>query len=86
MLTVRITVLRPLTVLEDYIAFGIAVLYSKPMVDMATGWPGPAIAWEAEGLGTSHGVEGLVGGVSGHVDRFLTEYLRVNESACRGPG
>ena len=53
------------------------------MRDVATGNTGVAEAW-SRGITGTHGeaAEFIISGLSGLLDRFLTEYLRVNESAC----
>ena len=64
-------------------AFSTSLVYTKNMRDLATGITGAASAWK-RGLTGTHGkdAEYVVSSLSGLLDRFLTEYLRVNESAC----
>ena len=64
-------------------AFSTSLVYTKNMRDLATGITGAASAWE-RGLTGTHGkdAEYVVSSLSVLLDKFLTEYLRVNESAC----
>lgn len=64
-------------------AFSISVEYKKRVLDIASDEANFAATWESAAVGT-HGrdAEGVVSVLSGFLDEFLTEYLRVNESAC----
>ena len=64
-------------------AFSTSLRYTKNMRDLATGNTGAASAWE-HGITGTHGkdAEYVVSSLSRLLDRFLTECLRVNESAC----
>ena len=64
-------------------AFSASLKYAKKMRDLATGNAGVASAW-SRGITGTHGQEPdyIASGLSELLDRFLTEYLRVNESAC----
>ena len=66
-------------------AFGISLRLMKSVVD-AFGHSGLAMTWDWSSVGT-HGrnAQFIVSGLSQHIDRFLTAYLRINESACTGP-
>ena len=65
------------------VAFSLRVEYKKLLLDGASGTSYVATTWEAAGTGT-HGrnPEFIVSTLSGYMDEFLTEYLRVNEAAC----
>ena len=64
-------------------AFGIDLEYNKLVSDIATGELGMATTWNIGSTGT-HGGDAsyIVSSLSEKLDRFLVEYLRVNESAC----
>ncbi|MCY4584606.1 MAG: hypothetical protein OXB98_01065 [Bryobacterales bacterium] len=65
-------------------AFNITVLYHKMVTD-EFGVTSPASTWGAAGgiTGTHGGDAGyIVSSLSRHLDKFLAEYLRVNEAAC----
>jgi len=64
-------------------AFSIMVEYVKPVYDFASGVSAGAVVWFDGSIGT-HGGDApyILSSVSMHVDRFIDEYLRVNESAC----
>ena len=64
-------------------AFDITVGYQKWVTDLATNSNGPAITWFTGSTGTHGGDAGfIIQSLSGYLDKFLAEYLRVNESAC----
>ena len=65
-------------------AFSISLEYRKYVFDSASGEVGAAMTWYVGSTGTHGrtGAEFIVSAVSRHMDRFLTEYLRVNEAAC----
>ena len=64
-------------------SFAIALRYNKYLFDYAAGIDGLAQTWGAGTFG-AHGAsaEYIVSSLSELLDKFLTEYLRVNESAC----
>ena len=65
-------------------AFGLNLQYKKLLYDQVTDETLFAPTWESAGIGT-HGRDGaafILSGLAGYMDRFLVEYLRVNESAC----
>ena len=69
------------------VAFTIELNYKKRVLDLASGRTITATTWEASSTGT-HGRIGsafIMQHVSEDLDRFLAEYLRVNEPACGGP-
>ena len=64
--------------------FVLALKYRKGVYDPISTESGYATTWELGGAGT-HGRDGaayILSGLAGYMDRFLVEYLRVNESAC----
>lgn len=65
--------------------FSMDVRYSKAVFDEASDDSGMAVTWQTGSLGT-HGQDAgfIVQALSQHLDRFLAEYLRVNESDCDG--
>ena len=65
------------------VAFSVKLEYNKLLFDAASGSAYPATTWEVGSTGT-HGrnAEYIVSVLSGLLDQFLTEYLRVNEAAC----
>ena len=64
-------------------AFAISLEFRKYVFDPATGGSGSATTWDTGTLGTHGGNASFVlGSVSRNLDRFLVEFLRVNESAC----
>ena len=64
-------------------AFHTSLEYTKKMRDRATGYTGSTSAWDRAITGThGQGANYIVSGLSELLDIFLTEYLRVNESAC----
>ena len=64
-------------------AFSTSLNYSKTLIDPLSVESGFATTWHTGSTGThGGGVEYIVSWVSRHLDRFLTEYLRVNEAAC----
>ncbi len=67
-------------------AFSTRVGYNKWLHDEALDIGGMAETWHTGSAGT-HGGDAsfILQGVSEHMDRFVVEYLRVNESACAGP-
>ena len=64
-------------------AFHVEVQLRKLLRDPLTSEDGIAGTWDRSVTGThSGGAEHIVGQVTRHLDEFLDEYLRVNESAC----
>ena len=67
-------------------AFSTRVGYNKLLHDEALGIGGRAETWNTGSTGTHGGDAGyILQDVSEKIDRFVVEYLRVNESACAGP-
>ena len=64
-------------------AFGVSLEYKKRVLDPLSGLGGLATTWNSGSTGT-HGRDSgfILSGVSQHLDRFLVEFLRVNEAAC----
>ena len=67
-------------------AFAVDLMFEKHVFDPASGWNGQATTWNSSAVGTAGGRGGtfIMGVVSRHLDQFLVEYLRVNDSACAG--
>ena len=65
-------------------AFSIRVKYYQWMKDTVSGLSGYAVKWSTRSFGT-HGDDPtfILSSLSGNMDRFLDEYLRVNASACK---
>ena len=74
-LYVRVNIVGP--------AFSVDLQYNKWLFDPASGLGGVAPTWRRGVTGT-HGrtAEYIVSALSGLLDQFLTEYLRVNERVC----
>ena len=65
-------------------AFHIKVSFKKRLRDDVSEKNGIAETWDTGSLGTHGGNGGFIlQGVSEHLDRFVLEYLRVNETVCR---
>ena len=66
------------------LAFNIIVEYNKLMMDIASGEKGLTSSWWTGSTGM-HGRDAgyILSGVSQHTDKFIDEYLRVNEDACK---
>ena len=64
-------------------SFAIDLDYHKKLFDYASDREGVASTWSDGTFGT-HGAraEFILSSLSGVLDKFITEYLRVNESAC----
>ena len=73
----------PVTVNVVGSAFGISVAYLKWVKDRASGISSGATTWTRGSTGT-HGRDAsyILSSVSQKVDKFIDEYLRVNEAAC----
>ena len=64
-------------------AFSITVQYHKLVTDLATNSNGPAITWDDGSTGTYRSGAGfIIQGLSSYLDKFLANYLRVNDPAC----
>ena len=65
-------------------AYGIVVRYYKYVSDLATMLERAAATWVSGSTGT-HGRNPtyIPSNVAGHIDKFIDEYLRVNEDACK---
>ena len=64
-------------------AFSYGLDYKKRLHDPATGFSLRATTWNVGGVGTHGGDAGYITQiVSEDLDRFVLEYLRVNEAAC----
>ena len=68
-------------------AYFTEVGFVKTLTDPISGREEVITTWTAERLGT-HGGDGnyVMQGVSEQVDRFILEFLRENEEACRSRG
>lgn len=67
-------------------AYNINVEHHKWLHDVEFNLRGIAETWSIGSTGTHAGDAGyILQFVSEHVDRFVVEYLRVNEAACGGP-
>ena len=58
--------------------------YQKYVHDPASGLTSRTTTWHTGGCGT-HGGDAafILSNISGYMDEFLVEYLRVNEAACK---
>ncbi len=64
-------------------AFSVLFQFNKAMTDPLSGEIGRPITWQDSGVGTTGGDAGyILQGVGELADRFVTEYLRVNEKSC----
>ena len=64
-------------------AFNTSLEYRKRVLDLVTSEVFWTTTWDAGATGQHAGdAEYIVSDVSEQLDRFLTEYLRVNEAAC----
>ena len=64
-------------------AMGVELEYNKWVFDPLSGENAYAGTWDIGGTGTHGGDSGFIlSVVSQHLDKFLVEYLRVNEAAC----
>ena len=62
---------------------GVELEYNKWVFDPLSGEEAYAATWDTGGTGTHAGNSGFIlSTVSGQPDKFLVEYLRVNEAAC----
>ncbi len=63
--------------------FTVSVQYAKVLYDSVSGEVGLADTWHTGSYGTHSGDAGyIMQSLSEHLDRFVLEYLRTNESAC----
>ena len=60
----------------------LSVRYNKLVYDAVSGETNLATTWDAGSVGTSNSASFILQGLSEHLDRFILEYLRVNEDAC----
>ena len=64
-------------------AFKISVAYRRWVTDPVNNSNGRATTWDTGSAGTYGGDAGfIIQGLSSHLDEFLANYLRVNDSAC----
>ena len=65
--------------------FSVRLTYQKQMRDRATGIENFAAAWQTGAIGTVRriGQSLIMSAISQHTDRFIDEYLRVNDDACK---
>ena len=65
-------------------AHTISVQFNKTVIDKFTGHSFPAPTWDTGSIGTHGNDPGyILSGLSRHIDKFLVEFLRVNDEACR---
>ena len=65
--------------------FFTGIKFIKIMTDPRSNESGFAATWSTSSIGTHEKNSNyILGGVLQHVDEFIDEYLRVNESACSG--
>ena len=65
-------------------SYSVSVSFNKWVYDPIAASPGPAITWHVALTGIyPRGTETILASVSRLVDKFLVEYLRVNEDACK---
>ena len=63
--------------------FSISLEFKKDVYDLLSGNRGLATTWDRGGTGTHGGYANfLLSSISRHMDKFLVEFLRVNEKAC----
>ena len=64
--------------------FNIRVSFEKYLFDAVSGRNWPTSSWETGSYGTHGGnADYILQSVSEKIDRFILEYLRVNETACQ---
>ena len=73
--------------LKSFVDYSLAVETDSLLDALQSGGYGKATTWDSSGLGT-HGTrpEVVMGEVARHLDRFLADYLRVNEDHCASRG
>ena len=65
-------------------AFTVRVEFAKRFIDPLSDELGIATTWETSATGTHGNDPGFIlSSVSGFMDKFLVEFLRVNDEACR---
>ena len=65
------------------VAYSLGVDYNKMVYDAVSGETNYATTWNIGGTGKHGGDAGFIlQGLSENLDRFILEYLRVNEDAC----
>ena len=65
-------------------AFVINVSFKKDVLDDVSDQEGSVTTWKTGSYGIHTGdADYIMQAVSGHIDEFILEYLRVNETACR---
>ena len=65
------------------LAYSASVEFYKRLNDPVSGESWSAETWSSGSTGTSRSGNYILQSLSRHVDRFLLEYLRANEDACR---
>ena len=64
-------------------AFSITLEFHKRVWDFSSGIIQTATTWDSGSAGTHGGnANFILSSISGHMDKFLVEFLRVNEKAC----
>lgn len=64
-------------------SFNIRLAFKKKVHDPLSGITGIAVTWNAGSTGTHGGSASyILSALSQHMDKFLVEFLRVNEKAC----
>ena len=66
-------------------AFSVRLEFRKHFFDRISYRAGSASTWDTGAVGWGDAAY-ILSGVSQLMDEFIDEYLRVNESACQGPG
>ena len=65
------------------VGFSLTVTYNKVVYDGVSGEMSYAMTWDITSAGTHGGDAGFIlQSLSEYLDRFILEYLRVNEDAC----
>ena len=63
-------------------SFNVEIHLAKDVTDVATGIKNIATTWTSGTIGTANQSSFILSSVQRNMDKFLTEYLRVNELAC----
>ena len=66
-------------------AVDVSLQFTKQVLDRISGHHGAASTWETGAVGWGE-TDDILSRVSQLTDKFIDEYLRVNDSACQGPG
>lgn len=66
-------------------AVNLSLQFTKQVFDRISGHHGAATTWQTGAVGWG-GAAFILSVVSQLTDKFIDEYLRVNASACQGPG